>query len=273
VAKRPAAGSATVDRRTGRTSSFEAFRPPHVHLERPHAVRDHDATSTGRRTAGGPPDDSIGRRGAGGTPDDSIGRRGAGGTPDDSIGGDEALERGVGSKSVGVTRGRPVPDSARAGLSDETVAKMDALLDRGPVKRTNASYVMGDPAFSTMSVEDRTKLVDLMTTSGPRSARAVAELFEKGRSGRLTEAAPDGTRTLDSLLRIAHSDAKRNLSPVLFDLARPGRIWQGTAPTCTVSTMQYELARKEPAEYGLGQVAGVVRDAASSVANVIGKWF
>ena len=32
-------------------------------------------------------------------------------------------------------------------------------------------------------------------------------------------------------------------------MLRPERIWQGDAPTCTVSTMQYELAKEKPAEY------------------------
>ncbi|MEW5743552.1 MAG: hypothetical protein AB1938_31865 [Myxococcota bacterium] len=242
-AKKPDVARAALDKQVGRTSSFSAFKLPRVQLR--HDFRNPDATSSGRRDAGGTADDSIGRNR---------------GTPDDSIGGDEALKRGVSSTSVGVTKGREVPPSAREGLSAETQAKMEALLERRHgTKAVNASFVMGDKAFSKLSVEDRTKLVDLLAAGGPRSARAVAELFETGRAARLTSPASDGTSMLDSLVRIAHSEDKKSLAPVLFDIARPSRIWQGRAPTCTVSTMQYELARQQPAEYAR-LMAGLICD-------------
>lgn len=242
-----------LDQRTGRTSSFEAFKRVHVHLDG-HHHRNHDAASTGRRDGRG-------------TADDSIGRKGAGGTADDSIGGDERLTRGVGSRTIGVDKGRDVPAAAREGLAPETQAKLDRLLKHpNGTKATNASYAMGDKAFAAMSAEDRTKLVNLLSRCGPRTARAVAELFQKGHSARLTSKASDGTSTLDSLERISNSDGKKSVGAVLFDIARPNRIWQGRAPTCTVSTMQYELARQQPAEYAR-LMAGLICDGEVKMRN------
>ncbi len=88
---------ANINVKTGRTSSFEAFKPAPIALEKPqhgrsHHTRDPDATSEGRGTN----DDSVGR----GTNDDSVGR----GTNDDSIGrgtNDDSIGRGTNDDSIG----------------------------------------------------------------------------------------------------------------------------------------------------------------------------
>ena len=284
-----------IARKTGRTSSFEAFRPPSV------AIQNHehhgDGPSQGRGTTDdslgchdpskgrnrGTPDDSIGvddpsagrNRGtpddsigvndpaAGrnrGTPDDSIGRNR--GTPDDSIGGDGSVRgRGTNDDGVGGLPGRPgglgeilqnamARSAGRAGLPEDTLSKMDALLAKDPATAFQAEYVFSHQAFRDMSVEDREKIVDVMAAGGERATRAMAQIFNTSDGALLNQVGKDGTRLIDSLDKLAASPTgKRLLNDCMYDIVNPGRIWQGQAPTCTVSSMQYELASQQPAEY------------------------
>ncbi|MEW6432739.1 MAG: hypothetical protein AB1730_14640 [Myxococcota bacterium] len=290
------AAKVALDKATGRTSSFEAFKPPHVHSHRgegPSQGRGttDDSLGQGDPTAGrnrGTPDDSIGVGDASagrnrGTPDDSIGvgDPAAGrnrGTPDDSIGVDDpsaGRNRGTPDDSIGgrgPVEGRPRQDdlklprldpaaAGRAGLPGETLAKMDALLTP-PTSRTavEASYVFNHEAFRAMSVADREKIVDVLAAGGQAAAQGMAEIFHSSNGSMLHSVGGDGTRLLDSLDKMAGSTTgQRMLGDLMFDLVRPGRIWQGNAPTCTVSSMQYELASQQPGEYAR-LIAGLAVD-------------
>jgi hypothetical protein len=221
------------DQRTGRTSGFEAHRPHPSRPEHQRPVRGDGETREGRRN---------------GTPDDSIGRNR--GTPDDSITARMQAHRKDCDRHVGVKpqeRG-PVPDAAREGLDDDTLARMDRMLARTDVKGDQAAYVFTHQDFAALSAEDRTKLVGLLSKHGPRVARATAEIFQRPGASLLTQRSHDGTRLIDSLDKLASSDVHA-VAGVMFDVVNPRRIWQGHAPTCTVSTMQYELASQQPAEY------------------------
>ncbi|MCC6334457.1 MAG: hypothetical protein IT380_10780 [Myxococcales bacterium] len=307
--KKPEVGAAVkaaVNVATGRTSSFEAFKPPPVNLERPTIP----VPSEGRHGQGGTADDSLGEGDASagrnrGTADDSIGvgDESAGrnrGTADDSIGvGDptEGRNRGTADDSIGtgdVAEGRnrgtaddsiggggPVegrgglddigigesadprllPGGDRLGLPEETQAKMDGLLT--PVdsrKAVEAGFVFEQPAFRELSVADREKIVDVMAAGGDRACRAMAEIFKQSDGAMLNRVAKDGTRLIDSLDKLASTETGRQvLADCMYDIVVPGRIWQGQAPTCTVSSMQYELASQQPAEYAR-LLAGLVVD-------------
>lgn len=295
----PPVDKAAVDaiaRKTGRTSSFEAFRPPSVAIPQ-HEHHHGEGPSQGRGTTDdslghhdpawgrnrGTPDDSIGVDDPSwgrnrGTPDDSIGVNdpAAGrnrGTPDDSIGtGDPAAgrNRGTPDDSIGgrgPVTGRGTPDTGmgevlggrlgqlmhpeRAGLSTDTQTKMDALLAaKDPRAAYQAEFVFSQQSFRDLSVEDREKIVDVMTTGGERATRAMAQIFSTTDGALLNQVGKDGTRLLDSLDKLASSPSgKALLNDCMYDIVNPGRIWQGQAPTCTVSTMQYELASQQPAEY------------------------
>ena len=165
--------SATVAAKTGRTSSFEPFRPAPVALERHSAHRrDHDADSTGRGTN----DDSIGR----GTNDDSIGR----GTNDDSIGrgtNDDSIGKGGPGAAGGADDGVGMPDEAtdtgpalkpgRAGLSTQTTQEMDALLIGKSEVAKQAASVFRTPEFAQMSATERAQIVTLMSSQNVKVAR------------------------------------------------------------------------------------------------------
>jgi hypothetical protein len=142
-------------------------------------------------------------------------------------------------------------NAGRAGLPDETLAKMDALLAaKDPRTAFQAEYVFNSQAFRDMSVEDRKKIVDVMSAGGDRATRAMADIFASSNGSLLKEVAMDGTRLLDSLARLAASPTcKQLLNDCMYDICKPGRIWQGRAPTCTVASMRYELASQQPAEY------------------------
>ena len=238
--------SATVAAKTGRTSSFEPFRPSPVELERHSAhYRDHDADSTGRGR--GTNDDSIGR----GTNDDSIGKGGPG-----AAGGADA---GVGKPDEPTNTG-PALKPGRAGLSAETAREMDALLAGRSEVAEQAAYVFQTPEFAQMSATERAQIVTLMSSKDVKVARGVAEMFEQSGGAMLTAKGKDGSTVLDSLNRLAASpNSEGVLGEVVYDLVNPGRIRQGRAPTCTVTTMQYELAHEEPGEYAR-LMAGLVCD-------------
>lgn len=266
------AATDAIARKTGRTSSFEAFRPPSVamdHAEAPSMGRGttDDSLGCGDTSSGrnrGTPDDSIGVDDPSsgrnrGTPDDSIGvdDPSAGrnrGTPDDSIGGDGPVPgRGTPDSGIGGVPGLPGQAGAagRVGLPSDTQAKMDALLTPpGTRAAQQAQYVFSQPAFSELSVADREKVVDIMAAGGERATRAMAEIFSRSDGAMLSQVGRDGTRLIDSLDKLASSPTgKALLNDCMFDIVNPGRIWQGQAPTCTVSSMQYELASQQPAEY------------------------
>jgi len=265
-----AAETAAVNVQTGRTSSFEAFKPPLVNIDR------QPLPSEGRRNGNGTADDSLGCGGPSqgrnrGTPDDSIGvgDESVGrnrGTPDDSIGGLGPTSGRANEPDLGVGIGVAyLPAQATAGLPEDTVAKMGALMTPPTTRQAiEASYVFEQPGFQSMSAADREKVVDVMSTGGDRACRAMAELFKQSGGAVLSRVGMNGTRLIDSLDKLATAVAsdpakKSILNDTMYDIANPGRIWQGQAPTCTVSTMQYELAAQQPAEYAR-LMAGLVAD-------------
>ncbi|MBI5481431.1 MAG: hypothetical protein HY906_21415, partial [Deltaproteobacteria bacterium] len=112
-----------------------------------------------------------------------------------------------------------------------------------------AKYVFDSPQFKALPADQQTKIVDVMDRGGIRCARGMAEMFEQSGGAMLQAKGSDGTTVLDSLDRLSQSENKELAGTLMYDLVNPGRIWQGRAPTCTVSTMQYELAHGDPGEY------------------------
>lgn len=91
-------------------------------------------------------------------------------------------------------------------------------------------------------------------------------------SGRLASHASDGSGLLEILERVAATPLGSAAAPIfapethsnllvalIEETASPARIDQGGASTCTVTSLSYELAQREPAEYAR-LVAGLVLD-------------
>ncbi len=125
------------------------------------------------------------------------------------------------------------------------------------------------------------------------AAAVMARLSEKGlvHFGALVEKAPKafadadalGQTLLTNLARLAtqplsarlagKTSAEAILSGIVRDVANPNRVDQGTAPTCTVTSMQFELVSDNPAEYarlmaGLTGPSGSVRMRGGSALTV-----
>ena len=101
--------------------------------------------------------------------------------------------------------------------------------------------------------------VDLVLKGASKeTAGLFGALLEKSHEV-LTTVDGAGQTTLANLARIAQQplnpmaagDTTRSelLTACLRDIVNPNRIDQGDAPTCTVTSMQFELATDEPAEY------------------------
>ena len=201
--------------------------------------------SEGRRN--GTNDDSVGR--GKGTNDDSIGR--GKGTNDDSIGG-RGTTTATTSRDLDAVNptygGAEADQTATVDLSQSAQAEVAALL-ADPKTQRAAGYALKSNTFAALPADQRQKFIDVMAKSDAVGVKLMAITCEKA-GDLFAERASDGTTMLDSLDTMANSaNAKQFVNHTLADVLRPERIWQGDAPTCTVSTMQYELAKQKPAEY------------------------
>lgn len=204
-----------------------------------------------------------------GTNDDSIGTRSSGktGTNDDSIGGGGTTS--ARTALVEIARPTAVPEdvaAATADLSPEAQAQVKELMSKpNAADVDNAAYVMTTPTFGQMSVDQREKLINVMAKTDSFGVETLAVAAEK--SGLSTLKATDGSSVVDNLNRMANTPG---LGPyignVVDDIIRPNAIHQGNAPTCTAATMQYELAKGNPAEYSR-LIAGLAIDGKVTMAG------
>ncbi len=232
--------------------------------------------SIGRRQQGGIADDGIGRAKQGGIADDGIGRKGAGGIADDGIGRKGA--GGIADDGIGRTKKGGIADDGIGGGSYE--AALDALVGRND---TDDSLALRDAIYQRMeqpsflkgsatvpaqvaafaktlklSPAQQAQVDSLLRGSTKETATLVGALLEKTPEV-LTTVDGNGQTALANLARIATQPLNTKmagdttkgelLSSVLREIINPNRIDQGDAPTCTVTSMQFELAADEPAEY------------------------
>ncbi len=204
--------------------------------------------SIGRRTTNGIADDGIGRRKKSGIADDGIGRAKKGGIADDGIGSSEAMLDSLVGRH----------DTA------DSLALRNAIYERLETPRFlkgSASVPSQVAAFAKTMGLSKTQLGQVDTilkgaTGG--TATLLGALLEKTPEV-LTTVDVNGKSALENLARLAQQplnpkiagDANKGelLASVLRDLVNPNRIDQGDAPTCTVTSMQFELVADEPAEY------------------------
>ncbi|MFZ5443638.1 MAG: hypothetical protein ACOZQL_26765 [Myxococcota bacterium] len=227
----------------------------------------------GRR---GTSDDSVGR----GTFDDSVGRNK--GTSDDGVGrnkgtSDDGVGRKKGTSDDGVGRKKGTSDDGVGGFE----AARAALVGRTDTPDANALRTaiyerLETPTFLKHAGSAATQVFDFAQKNLKLSSAQMGQLTTalKGASkeatalmGALLEKAPEALSTVDSkgqtLLSNLAKFAAQPLNPkvaagttkeelftsMLRDVVNPNRIDQGDAPTCTVTSMQFELVADDPAEY------------------------
>lgn len=108
---------------------------------------------------------------------------------------------------------------------------------------------------------ERARLDNVMNEAGPGGLHSLGNLVnsENGLK-QLRSVDSSGKTLLENLDTLSRQEPHQSLldkgvtrqemlDDVLTDVARPDAITQGSAQTCTVASMQYQLARKSPAEY------------------------
>jgi len=124
---------------------------------------------------------------------------------------------------------------------------------------TAAQGVLDSREFGALSLEEQRAVQGLLAKGGAHAATGLAELFRTGQTALLRERDANGTSVLEHLEALAASPFPNLVGDVLSDIATPKDIEQGYAPTCTAASMQYELAKKAPAEYAR-LLAGLATD-------------
>ena len=229
----------------------------------------------GRSTKGGVADDGVGRSTRGGVADDGVGRITRGGVADDGVG--RTTKGGVADDGVGRTKKGGVADDGVGGnylaMADSLVGRNDtpdsialrnAIYDRleTPSFLKGAATVPAQVAAYAKSMGlSKTQLGQIDTIlrgSTKETATLMGALLEKSKEV-LTAVDSVGSTALANLARLAEQPLNPKiagdtskaelLTSCLRDIVNPNRIDQGDAPTCTVTSMQFELVADEPAEY------------------------
>lgn len=133
--------------------------------------------------------------------------------------------------------------------------------------------ITGSTAFAAMNDVEKGHLAQVLSrvddaglkllgSMVERAPEALKELDSSGRS-LLSNLATLSSQPLHASLA-GHTTTEELLSGVLQDVMNPNRIDQGSATTCTVASMQFELVADEPAEYarlmaGLSGPKGAVK--------------
>jgi hypothetical protein len=102
------------------------------------------------------------------------------------------------------------------------------------------------------------KFATVMSRLDERGLKALGAIIEQNPNALIEKDSHD-TTLLDNLHQLAsqplnatlvgQTTTEAVLSNAMVEAANPNRIQQGTAPTCTVASMQYELVSDDPAEY------------------------
>lgn len=236
----------------------------------PSAPAGYKATSgfdlVGRR---GTNDDGIGRSSMfteaegrkKGTNDDGIGKKK--GTNDDGIG----KKKGTNDDGIGVPSSFAAVRDALVGRTDtaDSSALRKAIYDR----LETPSFLKGSDPVATQVFNFAKKNLSLSSTQVGQLTTALKGASKDAATllGALIEKAPEALSSVDSkgqtLLANLAKFAAQPMNPklsgdttkdelfasMLRDVVNPNSIDQGDAPTCTVTSMQFELVADEPAEY------------------------
>ncbi len=187
---------------------------------------------------------------------------------------------GNNAKAVGDALGPKVATSLlKLSDQDRTVAaRMDDIIQgtvhspagtREALLRALAADPKGNTGLIASHIANSKEFTSLPGPLQASVANTMSHLDEKGMRlmGALLEQVPQSLKHVDSqggtfaanLEKIASQPLNSMLAgkttstevinAVLLDVVNPNRIDQGTAPTCTVTSMQFELAVESPSEY------------------------
>jgi len=133
--------------------------------------------------------------------------------------------------------------------------------------------VVASAAFTGRTPADQQKLAAIMSRLDEKGLKAFGALIEQN-PGALTDHDSTGRTLLENLHQLAtqplnatlvgQTTTEAVLSNALIETINPSRVAQGTAPTCTTASMQYELVADEPAEY-MRLLAGMTGPAGKTV--------
>jgi hypothetical protein len=175
--------------------------------------------------------------------DDTIGRKVRGGVADDTIGPDPWANVGVNNDPVYLAM-------REAGFSQ---LENPSWTDTGAAARRRI-----EEAFATHGIPIGPELARVMAALDATGLRLLGAAIERCPQLFTQHDALGGT-VLTNLEQLASQSLNTHLAQdtstaevltsVLRDIVNPSRISQGDAPTCTVTSMQFDLVADEPAEY------------------------
>ena len=261
-----------------------ALPVPSAPLANPLDVSGFDRPVAPQNTRGGVRDPSVGVRDPGvGVRDPGVGVRDPGvGVRDPGVGvrdpgvGQLGPERTAYEKAVKSTlekyletpsylrddapRGvRSDPRAAVAGLAADLRLALQATVSKPESKSAKVvENVVTSSLWKGLSAADKGSLAKVMSAAGEKGLVALGAVLE-GTPEISKFADRDGKTIFADLAELASqplnaalysgTTKQKILDEVLLQVANPDRVEQGSAPTCTVTSMQFELARDETAEY------------------------
>ncbi len=215
----------------------------------------------------------------GGANDDSVGRSAMfaeasgrkAGANDDGVG----TKKGANDDGVGTKKGANDDGvGSFAAVRDALVGRSDTNDSRALRKAINdrletPSFLKGSDSVATQVYDFAKKKLKLSVTQTGQLTTALKGASKEAATllGALVEKAPEALSNVDSkgqtllanLARFASQPLNPNagadttkgelLTALLRDVVNPNCIDQGDAPTCTVTSMQFELVADEPSEY------------------------
>lgn len=146
------------------------------------------------------------------------------------------------------------------GVSKDVKTSLLATLsgDAGGVAGAVVAGITGSKTFSAMPAAEKAQLATVMSRLDEKGLKTLGALVENVPEALSDKDALGGT-LLSNLSTLAsqplnasltgHTSTEELLSSVMADVMNPNRVEQGTANTCTVASMQFELVADEPAEY------------------------
>ncbi len=118
--------------------------------------------------------------------------------------------------------------------------------------------ITSSKAFTSLGAEQQAQLATVLSRLDGQGLKVMGALIENVPEALADKDTAGGT-LLANLAALAsqplnasltgHTTTEELLSHVLSEVMNPNRIEQGTATTCTVASMQFELVADEPAEY------------------------
>ena len=172
------------------------------------------------------------------------------------------------------------PDAAKSSLLLKIAAEPDSDTTR------NMAQVLGSPAYASASPDQQAKIADLVDKTAPEDLPALSQMVANPTMMQAKDA--NGGTLVDNLDTIANqplNSAINNATPqsllhsVLDETLSPKtEINQGDYGTCTVTSLQYALAAKQPAEYarliaGLSSTAGTAIMAGGGQLNLQTEYY